>query len=73
MKRLNEYFLTNQNKRNPTPAIPIAEEEESSLICDSINLEEPGKYLIYYIIKHFISSHKSVDSACFLLVSHTRT
>jgi len=31
------------------PAILIAE-EESSLICDTINSEEPGKYLIHYII-----------------------
>lgn len=49
MKRINEYFSTNTNKRSSVPAIPIVE-EESSLICDTINLEEPGKYLIYYII-----------------------
>ncbi|XP_060855729.1 zinc finger MYM-type protein 1-like [Metopolophium dirhodum] len=41
MKRINEYFSTNTNKRSPVPAIPIAE-EESSLICDTINSEEPG-------------------------------
>lgn len=45
-------FVTNQNKRNSVPAIPIAE-EESSLICDTINSEEPGKYLIYYIILYY--------------------
>jgi len=36
MKRINEYFSTNTNKRSSVPAIPIAE-EESSLICDTIN------------------------------------
>lgn len=45
MKRINEYFSysSNMNKRSPVPAIPIAE-EESSLICDTINSEEPGKF-----------------------------
>jgi len=40
MKRLNEYSV---------PAILIAK-EESSLICDTINSEEPGKYWLYIIL-----------------------
>lgn len=50
MKRINEYFSTNTNKRSPVPTNPIAEEESSLIYDTNHESEEPGKYLIYYII-----------------------